>query len=1116
MMRLRISLLSFAITAAWAAEFETGQAARLVIGQPSFTAERPLSSRENLGAAGGVALAGNRLLILDSSRIGAGPVNHRLLIYENLSGLVLPLDAALPQGSLCPACVGSPTTVLGQPDFEKTTAGLEKGFNAATAVASDGVRIAVADTDNNRVLIWRTIPSVNGAPPDVVVGQPDFKTNLPRTNQTGLRGPQGVWFHDGKLIIADTHNSRVLIYNSIPGSNGARADIVLGQPDFQTRPAPDLTVSNVTPSARNMLNPVSATTSGNKLLVADLGFNRVLLFNSIPTSNSAEADLVLGQPNMTAAFANNATKDSRLCEAASKDDKGAEIFPLRCASTLSFPRFALSDGTRFFIADGGNDRVLVYNQFPTANGAAADVILGQNNAFSLTESNGAGSLRSPLALAHDGANLYVSDAFSRRILVFTPAEPMIAGDGVVNAASFAVHSQGVVTFDGAVKKDDEVTLTIVGKDYKYKAGEEDTLGSVRDALINQLNEDPRDPLVFARAAVGEGTYATGSVTFGGEIRAGDEVSIRIQNRHYTYRIQEGDTAEGLVDHFVALIRHQGRDPDAYADHAAGEATKLRFTAFAIGPNGDDINYEATVSEGAAITATTEGDYLFGGNYKQNLLLVARKPGLAGDDIDINTAVSAGAGIMVTNSGVNLNGGNDASEAPPGTQIAIFGDQLSAEDAFADLSQKELPRELAGADVYINGIRAPLYFVTRKQINAQVPFEIEGTSMNVYVRSRRPDGRIAVSIAKPVSVTRASPGLFAYPGPEPRAGAVVHAMAFSRGTVAIDAGGGTDQAVPAGVLIKISINDRDYEYTTGEGDTTDAVRDKLVERINEGSGDAEVEASPGRVGFLSARSRVTLEGKIKEADIVTITINGRNYRYTVRSTDSLTAVANRLISAINAGPGDPDVTARLSSDVGVIAIDIIARQLGSPGNEIGLSVGVSAEAQIKAAVVILTSKIPGRDGDLIRYTAAAPGGSSLTAVGQTTNLCCGNDYFAPVTPENPAVPGEIIIVFGTGLGLTSPRHGQEGLMTGSQTPDDVSFQVPAHPDDFVSSLAGGKTASVDFVGLMPGKVGVYQINLILNSDMPDDPMVRLTIAQGLFVSNIITIPVRNRAPRRSVL
>jgi uncharacterized protein (TIGR03437 family) len=1130
LVRVSIVLLAWA-AAAVPAEFQNGQAARLVIGQPSFTAERPISSREALGGAGGVGFGGGRLFIADSNRMGAGPINHRVLIYDAVSAFIPAPDAEIRQGSTCPACVGIPVAVLGQTDFDAGKPGLENGLNLPTAVASDGVRLAVADTDNNRVLIWRTIPTVNGTPPDVVVGQPDLKTNLPKTDQTGLRGPQGVWFHDGKLIIADTQNSRVLIYNSIPTSNGARADLVLGQPDFNTRPSADLTVSNVRPTASSMLNPVSATTSGNRLFVADLGFNRVLIYNSIPTANNAAADVVLGQPNMESAISNNSTKDSNLCAPTHQDEEGKDVYPTRCAATLSFPRAVLSDGTRLYVADGGNDRVLIFNRIPTQNGAAADVVLGQRDFFVIEENNGTGTLRAPSALAHDGVNLYVADPFSRRILVFTPGEHLIRTGGIVNAASFAVHSQGSVTLEGALKNGDEVTIKIGGREYKYKAGEEDTLQTIRDAFVRQINEDPGDPLVYARGVVGEGTYALGSITFGGEIQAGDVVTVRIQNRFYRYRIQEDDTPEGLVYHFTALIRDQGRDPDAFADPDPSDPRRLRLTARFVGPRGDDINYEVSLSPGAAITAQTEGDYLFGGNFKQVLLFVARQAGAQGNNIELSASVSTNSTVVATTSSTTLTGGNDATEAPQGTQIAIFGENLAPEVAVADASQEELPRELAGTQVYINGIRAPLYLVSPTQINAQVPFELEGTSMSVYVRSRRSDGSVAVSVSRPVKVTRAAPGLYAYDGPEPRAGVVLHGMEFSRGTVAIDnSSGTTDQSVPAGILVEITVNDRKYEYTTVEGDTTDSVRDKMVGLINAGDGDPDVIATTGRVGFLSARARVTLEGKAKEGEVLTIAINGRSYRYTVRAGDNLRTIANRIIAAINSPPGDPDVTARLSSDVGIVAIDIIARSLGVQGNSITLIATTSpsvAELIVKndakddklgggstPAVVILTARRPGREGDDIRYSAFVPGGSAITAVAQTTNLCCGNDLYSPVTPQNPAVPGEKIIVFGTGLGLTTPRNGQEGLETGKRTPREVPFLVPLNPDDFVSSLAGGKTASVDFVGLMPGAVGIYEVDLILNSDLPDNPMTPLTIAQGLFVSNIITFPVQNRVPRRS--
>ena len=86
----------------------------------------------------------------------------------------------------------------------------------------------------------------------------------------------------------------------------------------------------------------------------------------------------------------------------------SRLFPRRCAATLSFPRFALSDGRQLFVADGGNDRVLIFNDMPTTNGVRADTVLGQPDFESLVESDGASDLRAPSSLAYDGENLYRS------------------------------------------------------------------------------------------------------------------------------------------------------------------------------------------------------------------------------------------------------------------------------------------------------------------------------------------------------------------------------------------------------------------------------------------------------------------------------------------------------------------------------------------------------------------------------------------------------------------------------------------------------------------------------------------------------------------------------------
>ena len=160
------------------------------------------------------------------------------------------------------------------------------------------------------------------------------------------------------------------------------------QPNFTTTPNLNLIDSSLTAAANTMLNPVSVTSDGVHLFVSDLGFNRVLIWNEIPTKTQQPADVEVGQINFTTSFANDNTD---LCASVGTDASGNPIYPATCVNTLSFPRFALSDGTRLYIADAGNDRVLVFNHIPTVNGAPADVVLGQPDQYAdilVTSTNG--------------------------------------------------------------------------------------------------------------------------------------------------------------------------------------------------------------------------------------------------------------------------------------------------------------------------------------------------------------------------------------------------------------------------------------------------------------------------------------------------------------------------------------------------------------------------------------------------------------------------------------------------------------------------------------------------------------------------------------------------------
>src|SRR5205807_6481433 len=139
-------------------------------------------------------------------------------------------------------------------------------------------------------------------------------------------------------------------------------DLVLGQPNFTTFVQRDITQQKETAAPNNMLNPVAVTSDGTRVFVTDLGYNRILIWNAIPSGNGAPADVAIGQPDLNSSLPHNAfSADAKGVETPvlCKDSNGVDAnnnptYPFVCNATLNFPRFALSDGTRLFLADGGN------------------------------------------------------------------------------------------------------------------------------------------------------------------------------------------------------------------------------------------------------------------------------------------------------------------------------------------------------------------------------------------------------------------------------------------------------------------------------------------------------------------------------------------------------------------------------------------------------------------------------------------------------------------------------------------------------------------------------------------------------------------------------------------
>lgn len=366
--------------------FVDGQAASFAIGQPDLVSVTETAANKRLGEVYGRGAIVNGALYI--AAYGAG----RVMGYDQVPT----------------ASDASADFVLGKADFTDTASAVSAATMAGPGtIATDGQRLFVADYDNHRVLVYSAAPTANGAAATFAIGQPDLDSDLPACSRTGLSYPDGVTFAAGKLIVADTENNRVLIWNSVPTDSGSEPDVVLGQGAFDTCQSNDDDqdgISDAAPSNRVLNYPSDVWSDGERLVVADASNNRVLIWNQVPTTDFAAADAVLGQ----AGFNSGSPGTGQL--------------------GLNFPYYVHSNGNQLFVADSSNSRVLIWDSVPEASGQPADQVLGQPD-FDTTERNAGQPSVNAAGFAHaDGVfayenQLFVADSDNARILVFEPVSP---------------------------------------------------------------------------------------------------------------------------------------------------------------------------------------------------------------------------------------------------------------------------------------------------------------------------------------------------------------------------------------------------------------------------------------------------------------------------------------------------------------------------------------------------------------------------------------------------------------------------------------------------------------------------------------------------------------------
>jgi adhesin/invasin len=152
---------------------------------------------------------------------------------------------------------------------------------------------------------------------------------------------------------------------------------------------------------------------------------------------------------------------------------------------------------------------------------------------------------------------------------------------------------------------------------------------------------------------------------------------------------------------------------------------------------------------------------------------------------------------------------------------------------------------------------------------------------------------------------------------------------------------------------------------------------------------------------------------------------------------------------------------------------------TPGQSVSIVVNVNGRVSAQHNVLILRAR-PGIFQSAEGLAAALDGQSR------------------PISAQNPAIIGDTLQIYATGLGPVDPV-----AIAGSAAPASSTVQSPA------TVTVGGVAVPVRYQGLAPGFSGLYQINVLLLPTVPSGDRVAVVIEQDGIQSNPgsrITIPI----------
>ena len=474
-----------------------------VIGQTDFDSGAPRTSMRKFSSGGPIDLdyVNNRLF-------SATFTENRVLIFdvspENLNGPSNP-DAI---------------AVLGQPSYEETDPAITQTRLTMTRITVDSERqlayvpdgypagnnINIFDIHPDRMQEFLTpkLDQLGHVNPE---GETDFLARAAHDVVSGKYWTQGrdvtVDTVDHRLFLNDFYGHRVLVFqlDRMNRLLDREAKWVIGQEDTET----EVLLPGRSASYLKLPMAVEYDTSYKRLFVADTWNNRVLAFDMSPdqVESGMDATHVLGQENFESYEV--ATAADRI-SFGTRNGRGIGPSGGRPAA-MALDKI----NQRLFVADGENNRVLVFDMHPDRIESGSDAIgvIGQTD-FTSNEPGQTGakfSLPGDMVMDDENQRLFVELPFQDRILVFNVApgtfENGMAASYVIGQPDFTTRNPGLSS--SGIRQPDGISYDPV-QSHLYVTDKFNNRILTFDVAPERMTNMPE-----AIGVIGEGDFDTASV-----------------------------------------------------------------------------------------------------------------------------------------------------------------------------------------------------------------------------------------------------------------------------------------------------------------------------------------------------------------------------------------------------------------------------------------------------------------------------------------------------------------------------------------------------------------------------------------------------------------------------